>query len=80
MTVKTKAQRGAVMQFEVDRERLALSVESFHKSGFDEKPIDRIYNIAKTAACDTIFRGGTFVLVVTPDKITMIQRPDAEDI
>lgn len=77
-----EGKRGAVLQFEIDRERcVATKGTTFQLSnGFQEGPMDRVYAIAKTACCDTIFRGGTFVLVVTPDKITMIQRPDAEEI
>lgn len=74
--------RGAVLQFEIDRERWKDSAPSFFSENeFTTKnPIDRIYAMAKTAVCDTIHRGGTFVLVASPSKITMIQRPDAEEI
>lgn len=77
----TKAtDRGAVLQFEIDRKRFANKDTFCSDSSIGESPSGRIYAMAKTAACDTIFRGGTFVLVVTPDKITMVQRPDAEEI
>lgn len=73
--------RGAVLQFEIDRERWRASTPSFHAANYaGETPMERMYAMAKTAACDTIYRGGTFVLVVTDKKITMVQRPDAEDI
>lgn len=73
--------RGALLQFEIDRERWDSSKASFHsENSFEvDHPMDRIYAMAKTAACDTIFRGGTFVLVVGKKKITMVQRPDADD-
>lgn len=71
--------RGAVLQFEADKKRLSASGDTFH-GAYNEKPWDRIYNMAKTAACDTVRNGGTFVLVVSADKITMVQRPDAEEL
>lgn len=71
----TKAKdRGAVLQFECTRERL----RGYSADPGLEKPTDRIYHMAHAAAWDTIKNGGTFVLVVSADKITMIQRPDAE--
>lgn len=45
-----------------------------------EKMPHRLRYIARTALNDTIRHGGTFVLVAGPDKITMVQRPDAEEI
>lgn len=79
MADKPTAPRGAVLQFEIDRKRF-LDKESFISSGHDDSPQKRLYAIAKTAVTDTIWKGGTFVLVVTPDKVTMVQRPDAEDL
>lgn len=78
----TQAPRGAVMQFEIDIERWkATNKTTFQLSnGISETPMQRIYALAKTAASDVIYRGGTFVLVVTNTKITMVQRPDAEEI
>lgn len=75
MTDKAK-DRGAVLQFEMDRARL----KDFSTVPGIEKPSDRIYHMAHAAAWDTIKNGGTFVLVVSPGKITMIQRPEAEDL
>lgn len=73
--------RGAVLQFEIDRGRWAETKGTTFSGNFaSETPMDRLYAMAKSAACDTIFRGGTFVLVVSATKITMIQRPEAEDI
>ena len=36
--------------------------------------------IAKEAMEDTFERGGTFVLIVDPEKVTIVQRRDAEKI
>jgi hypothetical protein len=71
---------GAVLQFEIDRKRWAATKDTSFNGPFDDTPSKRLFNIAKTAAADTINNGGTFVLVVTADKITMVQRFEAEDI
>lgn len=73
--------RGAVLQFEIDRRRwLNTSGHDFSANSVGEKPGERLRHMVRTAAADTLANGGTFVLVVTPDKVTMIQRPDAEEI
>lgn len=72
--------RGAIIQFEIDRKRFGNKDTFQQGNSSTETPEGRLYGMAKTAACDTIYRGGTFVLVVTADKITMVQRPDAEDL
>ena len=79
---KPEGPRGAVMQFEIDRARWrATDGTTFNNSnGFTETSMQRVYAIAKTAVCDVIYRGGTFVIVVSPEKITMVQRPDAEEL
>lgn len=73
--------RGAVLQIEIDRKRWSsVAPRDYSANTVGEQPQERICHIAKTAAADTIRNGGTFVLVVSDDKITMIQRPDAESI
>lgn len=74
-----EATRGAVLQFEISREwwnklHLTQLVSS------QENALQRLYSMASSAACDVIRNGGTFVLVVSEKKITMVQRPDAEEI
>lgn len=79
----TTAVRGAVLQFEIDRIRwngVADNDFAKHVSYSDEGPVARLKYIARTAINDTIRNGGTFVLVASKDKITMVQRPDAEEI
>jgi len=71
-----KSDRGAVLQFEADWQR----VKDYSTQPGLEKPKDRIYHLAHCAAWDTLQHGGTFVLVVGNGKVTMIQRPDAENI
>lgn len=63
---------GAVLQFEIDRRRWnRLSIPGETSEG-------ALSRLASGAAIDTIKHGGTFVLVATPDKITMVQRPEAD--
>lgn len=72
----SKDDRGAVLQFECDWQR----VRDYSASPGLENPKDRIFHLAHCAAWDTLQRGGTFVLVVGNGKVTMIQRPYAEEI
>ena len=77
----TKAQNPAILQFEIDTRRFAETKAGGSFIGmYDETPWGRIYNIAKTAVCDTIKNGGTFALVAGDGKITMVQRTDAEEL
>lgn len=73
--------RGAVLQIEIDRKRwCGVADRDYSANTVGEKAHERLVHLAKTAAADTIRNGGTFVLVVSADKVTMVQRPDAEDI
>lgn len=71
--------RGAVLQFEIDRKRWLGTSEKDIASKIGESQSERLHFIARTAISDTIRNGGTFVLVASTDKITMVQRKDAED-
>lgn len=66
----------AVLQFEIDRKR----VEKYPRDGStcDGSPVWKYQRLFQAAMYDTLRNGGTFVLVVTEDKITAVQRPDAE--
>jgi len=69
----TEKPRGAVVQFEIDRKRWALfSVPGETRDG-------ALRRLAEASLNDTISNGGTFVLVATPTKLTLVQRPDAEE-
>lgn len=70
----------AVLQFEANRKRLS-SKESFvsDTAGLDS-PDKRLLAIGFTAVKDTLRNGGTFVLIVTDETVTMVQRADAEDL
>lgn len=73
----------AILQMEIDTTRWsATKAENNFHGVYDETPWKRIYNIAKTAACDTVHNGGTFVIVSDPKrgKLTMVQRTDAEEL
>jgi len=80
--VSEEKARGSVLQFEVDRKRWTEVNENdiSRTPGTMETQTLRLRFIARTAVNDVIRNGGTFVLVVTEDKITMVQRPDAEEI
>lgn len=70
----------AILQFEIDRKRVG-SYPDDPNSMSTYKGIDyRVWSIIQSAASDTYQNGGTFVLVATADKITVVQRPDAEEI
>lgn len=72
-----KLPHGTVLQFEISRiwwEKLHVVTAGYSS----ENALNRLYTIAMSAACDVILNGGTFVLVASKDKITMVQRPDAE--
>mgnify|MGYP003440689703 CR=1 FL=1 len=71
----------ALLQFEIDVAKL--------NSGYpkDEALFDphkgmraRISSIARSALVDTLQNGGTFVVVVSATKITMVQRVEADEI
>ena len=74
MTDEKATPRGAVLQFEIDRKR--WSGKPF-PGDTTNGVLERL--VAGTAM-DTLRKGGTFVLVVTDDKLTMVQRPDAEEL
>jgi hypothetical protein len=68
----------AVLQFEIDHKRWHGVVDKDIESQIGETQRERLLYIAHTAINDTIRNGGTFVLVAGPEKITMVQRTDAE--
>jgi hypothetical protein len=72
----------AVLQFEIDRERwLGVDARDIaSNSVISDQQIDRLHYIARTAISDTIRNGGTFVLVASKKKITMVQRADVDEV
>lgn len=64
----------AVMQFEIDRERLSRYGDPV--TAYSARQV--LHRLIRAAMVDTYDNGGTFVLVVTADKITVVQRADGE--
>ena len=71
-----------VLQFEIDLKRWGETEgTTFNPDKYSsESPSGRLYGIIKTAACDTLHNGGTLVLVVTPEKVTIVQRSEVDEI
>lgn len=68
----------AVLQFEIDRKRVdGYERDSVSSEGSAKWKYQRLL---RHALDDTLRNGGTFVLVVSKDKITAVQRPEAEEI
>jgi hypothetical protein len=71
----------SLLQFEVDKKRLR-GFANFADSQFNgfRTPTQYIYKLASGALLDTFNNGGTFVMVVSEDKITIVQRKEAESL
>ena len=70
---------GAVMQFEFDRKRIqAMTKTAWHHENVSAKA--SAYDVIRATLEDVLSNGGTFVVVVGPQKITVVQRPEAEEI
>ena len=73
----------AMLQFEIDRERLKGYPEPLLRSKQSMDIVDAdyvVHRLIHTALADTLRNGGTFVVVVGPTKLTVVQRQDAEDL
>lgn len=79
MAEKAQAPRGAVLQFEIDRKRVAAYPDDVNSYGENNRAAWRWRGIAHQALNDTLANGGTFVVVASPDKVTIVQRPDADE-
>lgn len=67
----------AILQFEIDRKRVGdYSRDRSTAEGSAKWKYERLL---RHALNDTLTNGGTFVVVVSDDKITAVQRPEAED-
>lgn len=69
----------ALLQFEIDRKRLSGYANFFDRGG-QHTPIQHIYQLANTALLDTFDNCGTLVIVVSKEKITIVQRAEADDV
>lgn len=69
----------AVLQFEVDKKRLR-EFPNFADSQYSgySTPFQHVFQLASNALQDTLDNGGTFVMVVSEEKITIVQRAEAE--
>jgi len=67
----------AILQLEIDRQRVA----AYPRDGSlaEGGPVWKYERLLQAALYDTLRNGGTLVLIVGSDKITAIQRDDAED-
>ena len=73
-----KKRRGAVMQIEFDRQRVGRMSHKFEYNRYTVP--DALWHVALGCVEDVMQNGGTFVLVASNEKFTLVQRPDAEDI
>lgn len=76
---RKKSDRGAVMQFEFDRNRVRAMTRETNRVG-NTKPNAIAHDIIRAALQDVFDNGGTLVVVVGDEKMTVVQRPDAEDL
>lgn len=70
----------AILQLEAGQtilRRFGKSAELTY--GQAHTPLQHIYNLACAALIDTCNNGGTFVMVVSDEKITLVQHDDAKD-
>jgi hypothetical protein len=66
----------AILQFEVLRERS----DKFKKDESGYMTHQLVFRLARMALLDTFDNYGTFVLVSSPEKITIVQRENATDL
>lgn len=71
--------RGAVLQFEFDKKRLRAMKRETRRYETESVNI-HAHDVIRGCMEDVFENGGTLVVVVSPEKITVVQRPDAEDL
>jgi hypothetical protein len=69
----------ALLQFEIDKKRLLGFGDIEGGMYGTHTPFAHIYRLARAALLDTFDNGGTFVMVVSREKITIVQRKEADD-
>lgn len=75
---RKKSDCGAVLQFEFDRSRVMAMTRVTER--YSKTPANvTAHDVIRAALQDVFDNGGTLVVVVGDEKITVIQRPDAED-
>lgn len=76
---KKPSDRGAVMQFEFDRKRIRSMTKTTRR--YEDETVNiHAHDVIRGALEDVLANGGTLVLVVSEQKITIVQRPDAEEL
>lgn len=70
------------LQFEVDRKVLDRysDTQLFTKAYGAATAAQSAKQVILSAMWDTVDHGGTFVLVVSPETVTVVQRPDAANL
>jgi hypothetical protein len=71
--------RGAVVQFEFDKKRLRAMTRETRRYETENVNV-HAHDVIRGCLEDVFQNGGTLVVVVSPEKITVVQRPDAEDL
>jgi hypothetical protein len=75
----SRSEPQAVLQMEIDLTRWIDTKDFFSAKYHGETPWDRLYAIAKTAACDTLTQGGSLVIIRSGDIVTLVQRPEESE-
>lgn len=74
-----KKDRGAVMQFEFDKRRLRAMTRETRR--YETENVNtHAHDVIRGCLQDVFENGGTLVVVVSDDKMTVVQRPDAEEL
>lgn len=77
----SKASRGAVLQFEFDVARMkSMTRETSSGTNTTKRPYSLSLDVVRGALQDVIENGGTLVVVVGDKTITVVQRPDADNL
>lgn len=74
-----KSDRGAVMQFEFDKKRIRAMTRETRRIETESVNV-HAHDVIRGCLQDVFDNGGTLVVVVGPEKITVVQRPDAEEL
>jgi len=72
--------RAAVIQFEFDRKRIRAMSRTTPANYSPTGANYQSHEIIRDALQDVFDNGGTLVVVVSAEKITVVQRPEAEDL
>jgi hypothetical protein len=68
------------LQFEIDRQRVGGYPKGDGLTADEQRAAWKWKALAHQALADTFDNGGTFVVVASKEKVTIVQRPDAEEL